>query len=101
MATHSSILAWEIPRNLAGYSPLGRKKVGHDLVAKNSNNKVDENGGPLEQFFFILFLYLATFIITPVLAPILLLILFYVGNRIICIFIMVVLFELALSFDEH
>ena len=33
MATHSSILAWEIPwteeRNLAGYSPWGRR-VAHD-----------------------------------------------------------------------
>ena len=28
MATHSSILAWEIPwRNLAGYSPWGRKEL--------------------------------------------------------------------------
>ena len=29
MATHSSILAWRIPWNLAGYSPLGHT-VGHD-----------------------------------------------------------------------
>ena len=31
MATHSNILAWEIPskRSLAGYSPWGRR-VGHD-----------------------------------------------------------------------
>ena len=31
MATHSSILAWEIQgqRSLAGYSPLGRKRVRH------------------------------------------------------------------------
>ena len=36
MATHSSILAWEIygQRSLAGYSPWGRKRVGHDLVTK-------------------------------------------------------------------
>ena len=26
MATHSSILAWEIPWSLAGYSPWGRKE---------------------------------------------------------------------------
>ena len=26
MATHSSILAWEIPQSLAGYSPWGRKE---------------------------------------------------------------------------
>ena len=36
MATHSSILAWEIPgqRSLAGYSPWGCKRVRHDLVTK-------------------------------------------------------------------
>ena len=34
MATHSSILAWEISwRSLAGYSPWGRRVV-HDLAAK-------------------------------------------------------------------
>ena len=26
-ATHSSILAWRIPRSLAGYSPWGRKDL--------------------------------------------------------------------------
>ena len=32
MATHSSILAWEIPwkRSLVGYSPWGHKRVRHD-----------------------------------------------------------------------
>ena len=32
-ATHCSILAWEIPwtESLAGYSPWGRKRVGHKL----------------------------------------------------------------------
>ena len=31
MATHSSILAWEIAqRSLAGYSPWGHKRVGHN-----------------------------------------------------------------------
>ena len=36
MATHSSILAWEIPwtEDLAGYSPWSFKRVKHDLVAK-------------------------------------------------------------------
>ena len=35
MATHSSILAWEIPgqRSLAGYSPWGCR-VGHNLATK-------------------------------------------------------------------
>ena len=35
MATHSNILAWEIPwiEELAGYSPSwGHKRVGHDYV---------------------------------------------------------------------
>ena len=36
MATHSSILAWEIhgQRSLVGYSPWGRKRVGQDLETK-------------------------------------------------------------------
>ena len=36
LATHSSILAWEIPcqRSLVGYSPWGHKRVGHDLAKK-------------------------------------------------------------------
>ena len=36
MASHSSILAWEIhgQRSLAGYSPWGHKRVGHKLVTK-------------------------------------------------------------------
>ena len=33
MATHSSILAWEIPwtEKPGGYSPWGRKRMGHNL----------------------------------------------------------------------
>ena len=36
MATHSSVLAWEVPwtGSLVGYSPWGRKRVGHALVTK-------------------------------------------------------------------
>ena len=36
MATHSSILAWEIPwkRSLAVYSPRITKRTGHDLETK-------------------------------------------------------------------
>ena len=39
MATHSSILAWEIPWTedpslTMGYSPRGRKRVEHDLATK-------------------------------------------------------------------
>ena len=34
MATHSSVLAWEVhgQRSLAGCSPWGCKSVGHDLA---------------------------------------------------------------------
>ena len=36
MATHSSIIDWEIPwtEELAGYHPWGHKRVGHDLMTK-------------------------------------------------------------------
>ena len=36
MATHSSILDWEIPwtEKLMGYSPWGRKRVRHNLATK-------------------------------------------------------------------
>ena len=42
MTTHSSILAWEIPlqRNMVGYSPWDYKKVGHDVVTKQQNQKM-------------------------------------------------------------
>ena len=38
MATRFSILAWEIPWTAepAGYSSWGRKRVGHDLANKQS-----------------------------------------------------------------
>ena len=41
IATHSSILAWEIPwkESLAGYSPWGHKRVRHDLVTKQQQQK--------------------------------------------------------------
>ena len=32
MATHSAVLAWEIPRSPDG--PWGQKRVGHNLVTK-------------------------------------------------------------------
>ena len=40
MATHSSILAWEIhgQRSLVGNSPWGHKRVGHHLVTKQQQN---------------------------------------------------------------
>ena len=39
MAPHSSILAWEVlwTESLVGYSPLGPKRVRHDLVTKTNN----------------------------------------------------------------
>ena len=43
MTSHSSILAWKShgQRSLAGYSPWGRQRVGHDLGTKN-NNRADK-----------------------------------------------------------
>ena len=40
MATHSSILAWEIPWavELGGLQSMGSQRVGHSLVTNNSNN---------------------------------------------------------------
>ena len=39
MATHSSILAWEIPwTDLVGYNPWGCKRVGHNLATKKQEN---------------------------------------------------------------
>ena len=40
MATHSSILAWEIHglRRLAGCSPWSHKRVGHYLSTKQTQN---------------------------------------------------------------
>ena len=42
MATHSSILAWEIPWTEEPgrlYSPWGHERVGHELVTKECNTK--------------------------------------------------------------
>ena len=39
MATHSSILAWEIcQKSLVGYTPWGLKRAGHDLATKIKKN---------------------------------------------------------------
>ena len=41
MAIHSHILAWEIPvTEESSYSPLGRKRVGHDLATKQQQQHV-------------------------------------------------------------
>ena len=42
MATHSSILAWEIPwtEEPGGLQSMGSKRVGHDLATKPTNNSV-------------------------------------------------------------
>ena len=44
MVTHFSIVVWEIPRteDLVGYSPWGCKRVGHNLVTKQTT-KTDTN----------------------------------------------------------
>ena len=41
MATHSSILAWEIhgQKSLVSHSPWGRKRIGHDLEIKQHKTK--------------------------------------------------------------
>ena len=41
MATHSSILAWEIPwiEELGRLQSMGSQRVGHDLVTKTTNNR--------------------------------------------------------------
>ena len=44
MATHASILAWEIPkRSLVGYSPRGHKRVGHNLMTKQQEKLAHTN----------------------------------------------------------
>ena len=42
MPTHSSTLAWEIhgQRILAGYSPWGHNRVGHNLATKHQHSPV-------------------------------------------------------------
>ena len=41
MTTHASILAWKShgQRSLVGYSPWGRKRIGHDLVTKQQQKQ--------------------------------------------------------------
>ena len=40
MATHSSVLAWEIPwtEEPGGLQSMGSQRVGHDLVTKQHDN---------------------------------------------------------------
>ena len=47
MVPHSSILAWEIPwtEGLAGYSPWGRKRIGHDAAIKQKQHFTDKVTG--------------------------------------------------------
>ena len=43
MATHSSILAWEIPwtEEPGGLQPMGLKRVGRDLATKQHHHDVN------------------------------------------------------------
>ena len=41
MATHSSILAWEVQRSLAGYSPPSCRRVGHNLATEQQQQHVN------------------------------------------------------------
>ena len=38
VATHSSVLDWEIPNPTVGYSPWGYKRVRHNLEKNNNNS---------------------------------------------------------------
>ena len=61
MATHSSILAWEIPwkRNLAGYSTWGHKRVGHSLMTKQEQNfAFPVTFSTMLRMYFMLYRYL-------------------------------------------
>jgi len=42
MATHSSILAWEIPwtERPGGLQPMGSQRVGHDIMTKSKNSNL-------------------------------------------------------------
>ena len=45
MATHSSILAWEIPwtKELGGLQSMGSQRVGYDLVTKQQQQHMQKN----------------------------------------------------------
>ena len=45
MATHSSILTWEIPwtKEPAGLPSMGLQRVGHNLVTKQQQQQSDQN----------------------------------------------------------
>ena len=71
MATHSSILAWEIhgQGSLMGYSPCGPKRIRHDLATKQQNKNfrrriinsncmvIKKSFGCWGEFFFFLHLF--------------------------------------------
>ena len=49
MATHSSILAWEIPwtEELGGATVHGVTRVGHNLVTKQHHHPLNHTDAPL------------------------------------------------------
>ena len=51
MATHSSILAWEIPwtEELGGLQSMGSQRVGQELVAKQQKQQISS----ILKFFFV------------------------------------------------
>ena len=62
MATHSSILAWEIPwtEEPAGlYSPWGCKRVGHDWVSETTPVHVCAHTHRKEMILTIIYLFLS------------------------------------------
>ena len=55
MATHSSILAWEIPwtEEPGRSQPMGSQRVGHDRV---TNSKANITGENLDDCRFLMFI---------------------------------------------
>ena len=45
MATHSSVLAWKIPKEPGGLQSMGLQRVGHDLVTKQQQIKSAQGWG--------------------------------------------------------
>ena len=50
MATHSSILAWEIPWTEEGLNPWGHKRAGHNLVTKHQQIGYGDYSIPSENY---------------------------------------------------
>ena len=62
MATHSSVLAWDIPwtEELGGLQSMGSHRVGHDLAHKHIPlvRETKRDGNPCDQPLVYTFFYL-------------------------------------------